>query len=378
MTIAVSAAIAVVEFAVHRGSELWAVDLAVYRAAGAALSDGHSVYASPSGKLPFIYPPFAALLFAPLSLPSLPVAMIVWNTIEAACLITVIRLCLQHCGMQGHRRRLGWAAGSTVLALPLTPVDVDLMAGQVNTMLVLIVLWDLLRSGARGQGIGIGIAAGLKLTPLIFVVYLACTGRIRQALWAIGAFGATIVASFAVLPSDASTYWFSKVFRINPVSRPQNSYNQSLRSVLARLLGTARVTEVWLVAGSVVGVLGLGAAVLLYRRGAPLAGACLCAFTGLLISPISWEHHWIWIVPMLMVVGTVAWKARSVVAWTVVLVSVVVFTARLFWWGVPHQAAGELHMSVVQQLFAASFVIAGGVMMGWTVWSAHRSRTSFP
>ncbi|MFI6776084.1 glycosyltransferase 87 family protein [Nocardia sp. NPDC050412] len=374
----VSAGIALVEFAARRDSDLWTVDLAVYRAAGDAVRHGLSIYEPSAGILPFTYPPFAAVAFAALVSPSVSVAIVVWNAGQVACLIAMIWLCLRHCGVAGRARLLGCSVGLTVLALPLTPIDIDLVSGQVNIMLMVVVLWDLLRSDARGQGIAIGLAAGLKLTPLIFVVYLVCTGRIRQALLALGAFAATIAVSFAVLPSDSSTFWFGKVFDLYPVSKPQSIYKQSLRSVLSRLLGTTQVNGVWLVVGSFVGVLGIGAAVLVHRRGASMAGACICALTGLLVSPVSWEHHWVWIVPTLIVVGAVAWRSRSAVACAVVMASFGVFTARLDWWGVPQEAAKALHLSMVQQLYTASFAIVGLLIVGWLVVASFRFRTMLP
>lgn len=107
------------------------------------------------------------------------------------------------------------------------------------------------------------------------------------------------------------------------------------------------------------------------------AGACLCALTALLVSPISWENHWVWIVPTLIAVGTVAWRSRSAVAAAVVVVFCCgVFATRLFWWGVPQQSTKQLHMSMVEQLYAASFAIVALIIAVWLVAASFRFRAA--
>ena len=377
--VAASAVLAVLELVVHHGWADWAEDMAVYRAGGGAVRHGSLVYATSPGALPFTYPPFAALVFVLPALLPTTAAMVAGNAVEAGCLIAVVWCCLRRCGVADQRVLLGGSIALAVLALPLDPVDADLLLGQVNVLLMALVLADLLRPDtARTKGMGIGLAAGLKLTPLIFVAYLACTGRIRQALLALGAFAATIAVGFAVLPTDSANYWGGGVFDVNRVGKPQSVYDQALRSVLSRLLGTTHVGGVWFVVAGVVGVLGLGTAVLVHRRGAPLTGVCVCALTGLLVSPISWEHHWVWVVPALVVAGGLAVRTRSAPAWAGIVVVYGVFAAKLFWWGVPHQAAKELHMGVVGQLYAASFAIAGAGLLVWLVVSSRSHRAVLP
>ena len=40
-----------------------------------------------------------------------------------------------------------------------------------------------------------------------------------------------------------------------------------------------------------------------------MAGWLTCALTGLLVSPISWDHHWVWIVPALALLADAAVRA---------------------------------------------------------------------
>lgn len=140
---------------------------------------------------------------------------------------------------------------------------------------------------------------GGELTPAIFIPYLLLTRRYRAAATATVTFGLTIAVSFAVLPAQARQYWLGGLFlRQQRVGYPDMLPDQSLDGVLSRLAasGNGSVWFPWLVAVAIVGTAGLMLAVLAHNRGLGLLGIVTCAVTGLLISPISWDHHWVWIV----------------------------------------------------------------------------------
>jgi alpha-1,2-mannosyltransferase len=151
------------------------------------------------------------------------------------------------------------------------------------------------------KGAGVGLAAGIKLTPAIFIPYLLLTRRYRVALTATAAFGLTIAVSFAVLRAQARQYWLGELFlRQQRVGHPDALPDQSLDGMLTRLAdpGHGSVWYAWLVAAAIVGTCGMLLAMMAYNRGFGLLGIVTCAVTGLLISPISWDHHWVWIVPL--------------------------------------------------------------------------------
>lgn len=209
-------------------------------------------------------------------------------------------------GMVGVRgtRRLAAAAITAAILLWTEPVQETLRFGQINLLLLALVLADLARApGARLRGCGVGLAAGLKLTPAIVIPYLFLTGRVREGRNAVLALGTSLFLAFAVLPRESLRYWGGLFFddtRVGPVQMPGN---QSLHGLLIRFTHQMPPPgPVWPALAGAVGVGGLALAAII-GRGRPgdprrdLAGLCVTALTGLLVSPISWTHHWVWIVP---------------------------------------------------------------------------------
>jgi hypothetical protein len=92
-----------------------------------------------------------------------------------------------------------------------------------------------------------------------------------------------------------------------------SSGNQSLRAIATRLAGSIDAGTVpWVIAGVIVTVGGLLCAARLYRAGHPMLGILTTALIGLLDSPISWDHHWVWVVPGMMAAvhyAVRAWRA---------------------------------------------------------------------
>lgn len=181
----------------------------------------------------------------------------------------------------------------------------------MDIVLALAVLYDLaLPDTSRWKGVAIGLAAGIKLTPAIFAVYLLLTRRYRAAATAAAVFAGTVAAGSAVLPASSGWYWageFASPGRISPVDDPAN---QSLLGVLSRTLHTADVLPLWLPLAAAVAATGLALAAAAGRRGDEAPGFSLCAVTGLLVSPISWTHHWVIAIPALLVAGTAVSGAR--------------------------------------------------------------------
>ena len=219
-------------------------------------------------------------------------------------------------GAAGVRGRAESVFAVSAIGLLTWPVAYTLHLGEVNLILAALIGADVLRrhDGGWWQGIGTGLAAGIKLTPLIFVAYLALTGRVRAAVTAVGVFALTVAAGFIWLPARSRTFWLGGVFYDQSrIGNPANPSDQSLAGAIARLAGTGDPPRTWwLVAALTVGLAGLAVAAWAHRRGHRLAGAVCCAITGLLISPLSWTHHWVWVVPMLVWLATAAWRRRSV------------------------------------------------------------------
>jgi alpha-1,2-mannosyltransferase len=153
----------------------------------------------------------------------------------------------------------------------------------------------------------------VKLVPLIFIPYLLLTRRFRQAAVASGVFAGTAAVGWAALPQASTQWWLGPDFlAANRTGFIGFLANQSLRGLITRLAGSVNAASPgWLAAAVVIGVAGLLAAALLHTAGRPVQGWITCALTGLLVSPISWDHHWVWIAPALAVLADSAIRARG-------------------------------------------------------------------
>jgi alpha-1,2-mannosyltransferase len=305
------------------------VDLEVYVDGGlivrhvAPLYDGHLAsplydWTSIRG-LSFTYTPFAAVAFSLVSFIPWPVILQLSTVVSVAALAGSLWLVFWRLGY-AEPARTGAALLASAAVFWIEPVQRTLFLGQVNLVLMLFVLLDLCLpdsvAGRWWKGTGIGIAAGIKLVPLVFIPYLLLTRRFRQAAVAAGVFCATIALGFAVIPRDSGTWWLHGLFlQSSRTGFPGVMENQSLHGFLIRLAGSVAAGQpIWLVVATGVGIAGIGCAALLDRAGYPVLGILACALTGLLISPISWDHHWVWIAPGLAVMGHYAvrsWRARA-------------------------------------------------------------------
>ncbi|WP_158885250.1 glycosyltransferase 87 family protein [Amycolatopsis anabasis] len=299
-------------------------DSAVYRAGALTFLRGEPLYTPqtlttlpPWVALPFTYPPAAALLFVPLT--ALPSGL-AWGILAAASVLSlavVVRVCVR-----GADRPYGAfaVAGLTVLALGLEPVWKTIFLGQINLILMALIVLDVLVLGARGSrwgGVLVGVAAAVKLTPLIFVPHLLCTGRWRDAVRALGTFAALQGLMFALMPGDAVRYWTEAASDPDRIGAVHWIFNQSLNGMLNRASELAPWSlPVAIAIAAVLAVPAVWLVVRLHRRGEELAALLVTAFYGLLVSPVSWSHHWVWAVPLilLLVVEGRGWWALAVTA----------------------------------------------------------------
>ena len=302
------------DVAVHPGLLNW-FDLGVYNHAGLITRhDPAELYRwqlSPGVK--FTYTPFAALIFAGCSV--LPVLVLHWlmTVISIGALAATGWLTFSALGWRG-RGRVTAVLAVAALALWTEPVLRALQLGQIELLLMALVVWDLCQDDRRWwKGAGTGIAAGIKLVPLIFIVYLVVCGRLRQAAMATAALACTVAAGFALLPHPSANWWLTGYFlRPGKVGGVASLVNQSLLALITRAMASVTAgTPAWLAAAALTAVAGLAAAALLHRTGRPVAGWVTCALTGLLVSPVSWDHHWVWIVPVLALLTDFAVRARG-------------------------------------------------------------------
>jgi alpha-1,2-mannosyltransferase len=217
-------------------------------------------------------------------------------------------------GWSGRRRQAA-VLGVSAVALWMEPALVSLQQGQIELVLMALIAWDLCQPDTRRwKGIGVGVTAAIKLVPLIFIVYLVLAGKLRQAAVAAAVFAGTALAGFVILPRESVNFWLTGYFLHSgnfPAISLGSLRNQSLLAMLLRVPGVSPpATALWLAAAAAVGCLGLAAATLLARSGQPTAGWITCGVTGVLLSPISWDNHWVWVVPMLVLLTDRAIAAR--------------------------------------------------------------------
>lgn len=201
------------------------------------------------------------------------------------------------------------AAGVASAALWLEPISVTLGYGQINLLITALVVFDLSRPDqASTKGVAIGVAAAIKLTPLLFIAYLLLSRRGRAAGVAALSFIASIVLVSVAATRDTSAYWFHEIGEISRIGNPSAPVNQSLRGAIARLTGAAQPACAWEL---LVVVFGLTLAVRSSRHGDDADGFSLAALTTLLASPISWSHHWTLAVPALILLARRSYEQRS-------------------------------------------------------------------
>jgi alpha-1,2-mannosyltransferase len=338
------------------------LDLSIYLWGGRAVGQDARLYLVQAHRNWFTYPPFAATVFAPLAALPAVVVQVVWELASVAALAWSARITLElggywPPGRPAQARMLAAAAGGSLL---LEPVYHTLYLGQVNLFLLALVLTDVRRAASgRAAGIGVGLAAAMKLTPAIFVVFFLLARRTRAAAVAAATFAGCGLAGYLIAPHASRLYWTRLFYDVRRVYAPYIS-NQSLYGAVSRLAGGVGHVPGWyLVLPLTAGAIGLATAAALARRGDWLGGAAATGITGLLVSPISWSHHWVWIIPALAVLIRAGHRRAAAGG-------ALLFAVALPWW-TPHHGLGFHGLETVA---GNSYLLAGLAFGGWLAWGA--------
>jgi alpha-1,2-mannosyltransferase len=334
----------------------------------------------PQDGLRFTYPSFSALLFAPLGLLSFTTAQVVWALVNVVALLAVLFCTIKTLRPSlSNSTALQWSLVWTAPALWLQPVRLTFNLGQINVILVLFILLDLtyeLRIGRKRlpRGVLIGVASAIKLTPLIFIPFLLLTRRMRVAWMALLAFAGCNLIVAAVAPRATWQYWTKYSSELGRIGNADFTSDQNLRAFVLRI-GHGTVPTVVLVLLSVlIAVGGITLAVVAYRVSSPFLGMLVCAVTGLLVSPVTWSHHLVWVVPVIGWLLLGADRPRFGWAWGTL-------TAVLFWiapiWRIPYGNNRELSESWLHFLSGNSYFIAmAGFLLGVASMLAVRTRSA--
>ncbi|MGE2719080.1 mannosyltransferase [Mycolicibacterium celeriflavum] len=279
------------------------VDLHVYVGGAGALGQPGSLYdyvyadQTPDFPLPFTYPPFAAVLFYPLHLLPFGVVAFFWQVGIIAALYGVVRISQRLLGSGDRRVALLW----TAVGIWIEPLRSTFDYGQINVILVLAVLYAVYSTRWWVSGLLVGLAAGLKLTPAVSGLYFLGARRWGAVAFSAVVFLATVGVSALVIGGDTRRYFTELLGDADRVGPIGTSFNQSWRGGISRILGHDAGYGPAVVAGIVVTAV---LAVLAWRAigGASdrLGAIVVVQLFGLLLSPISWTHHWVWLIPLMI------------------------------------------------------------------------------
>ncbi len=359
------------------------IDLHVYRVGARSLLTGTDLYtvAEPGTGLVFTYPVFAAVLFIPFAVLPLLLARILLLVVSLSALFVIVHLTVQRVRESTGRTggsTLAWSVPLSVAAVVVHPVWETLNFGQVNLILTALVLVDVLAVGRRWRGVFVGIATGIKLVPGIFIVYFLVTGQRRAALTAALTTLGTIALGFAVQPEPAWDFWTSHA--LNPDRTGGIAYvtNQSFLGVTARLLRDPHPPRsISLALGAAVVVLALLLARRLARSGDALTAVSVVGVAALLASPVSWSHHWVWVIPCLGTLVIWAQGGQPVAAWrwwVVGVVTAIVVTGPMQF--TPKEELRELDHTLPQQLIANVYALLAVAYLGWAAVRSVRAPVS--
>jgi alpha-1,2-mannosyltransferase len=384
------------------GHTPYRIDIDVYRMGGQAWLDGRPLYAdgvifhTRGGlDLPFTYPPLAAVLFAPFALLSLDGASIAITLATLVLLIVATTILLTRLdvwpdpadgkspGGTSHPKGRGitsepawlrrtWLAAAIVApaVIYFEPIRSNFDFGQINVVLMTLVIADCVpRKTPWPRGMLLGLAIALKLTPAVFLLYFVLRRDTRALLVTAASAAAATLAGVAFAWRDSFEYWTETVRNTDRIGTATLNTNQNIAGALARLgLGEGMRFVLWTVACFAVLALTVWAVRrVLKAEQSVLALICVAMF-GLVVSPVSWSHHWVWVLPTVLVTGIVAYRQRHVALGVVAAAGV----ALMIWTPIPlmpeHQ---ETAASLWRQLAGGSYVwwaIAVIVVSGTMSW----------
>ncbi|MFT4201846.1 glycosyltransferase 87 family protein [Gordonia sp. (in: high G+C Gram-positive bacteria)] len=278
------------------------LDLGVYRAGAQTVLDGHDLYeAKLLSQMDYTYTPFSIFGFVPFAWMPMGVARVVWIVGILLALYLTVMISFRSLGRAVTWRLRVIAVSLVTVMMLLEPVRTTIWYGQINIFLMVVILADLLRDDSRLRGVATGLTAGIKLTPMLFAVYLLAIRRTRAAIGVVIGFVVSVLVGFLILPGTSWDYWTSKLRDSNRVGTPLTPGNQSLRGVLANIGNTNTPSTVaWLALVVLALAFGLGAAVVAHRVGQELVALSLVGMTSCAVSPMAWGHHWVWFVPLLV------------------------------------------------------------------------------
>jgi alpha-1,2-mannosyltransferase len=307
-------------------------DVAAYLQGARDLVGGHPLYATflqhpfpdPTLRPAYIYPPAFALLIAPLALLPSAGASVVWTVVNQVALVVAVALGVD------QLRPTPWARAAIIAGTAtFYPLWIDVAQGQANLVILLLVVAGLagvVRKDDRWAAAW-GVAAALKVSPALLLLWLLLNGRWRAAGWMIGGAATVTAIGFLIRAHDTLSF-FGQV--LPALAHGTAVYaNQSLSGVLLRLTTVNPYTDPWVILGSPVIVIALTSLLAFAWWAWQTWGADpqlrLLAFLPLipLVSAVTWPHHLVLLLPLLWgiftVLGRAGWPRGQTTATALVL-----------------------------------------------------------
>jgi alpha-1,2-mannosyltransferase len=338
------------------------VDLHVYRTAGVSVLTGRPVYATLTDSvLPFTYPPAAAVLAVPLAWMSWGTAQLAWVPVVYLSLAAIIWYAFRPLLARAGELAPGAFGVIFLVCAYLMPMRQQIHYGQVDIVLVAMCTVDCAARKPRWpRGALIGLAAAVKLIPGIFIAYLLVTGRRRAAGVAVLSMAAWTAAAYLVIPGDSRFYWTRAIFDSNRLGRNAQTANQSLRGGLLRLFQPAAVPAgLWVALAAIAAIACLAAARSAWRGGNEIAGVAITGLLAVLVSPVSWIHHLVWVVLALgVIIGDGRDRRRVLTA----AVAAAFYTSIIPYWGEELLRVSAMPIAVAR-VIQDSFVIGAVVLI---------------
>jgi alpha-1,2-mannosyltransferase len=313
------------------GTTPYRIDIDVYRMGGRAWLDGSPLYSdgilfptSAGLNLPFTYPPLAAVIFSPFALLSLEAASATITAITFVLLIVTTLIVLTRLQVWEESatvagpawRRRCWLAAAIVApaVVLLEPVRSNFEFGQINVILMTLVIADCVpRRTPWPRGLLVGIAIALKLTPAVFLLYFLMRRDTRALLTSAASVALATALGFVLAWRDSWEYWTETIRDTDRIGTVTYLTNQNIAGTLARLgLGETPRFVLWLIACFAVLGLTVWAVREVLRKDQPVLALICVAMFGLVVSPVSWSHHWVWALPAVLVTAVLAYRYRDV------------------------------------------------------------------
>jgi alpha-1,2-mannosyltransferase len=312
------------------GRATYRIDIDVYRMGAQAWLDGRPLYAGGATfhtagglDLPFTYPPLAAIAFCPFSWLPLLAASAAITALTLMMLIMALTIVLsgldvwprsQSAPEPAWLRRSWLAAAIAAPAVLLSePIRSNFSFGQINVVLMALVIADCVPHRTPWpRGVLLGLAVALKLTPAVFLLYFLLRRDGRAALMTVASFLTATLLGFALAWRDSWQYWTGTVRETDRIGGAALNTNQNLAGALARLgLGEHQRFLLWAFGCLLVLAVTVWATRRVLGAGQPVLALICVALFGLVVSPVSWSHHWVWMLPATVVTGVLAYRRQA-------------------------------------------------------------------